>query len=74
MQTYKDVIQVDMDKSTDTVVKDGGHQLLEGRGCIAITHLHYLAPEHAKYCCKHCLMDVFWYNAYLFIRFRHIEL
>ena len=32
-----------MDELTYTVRKDGGHQLLESRGCIAITHLHVLA-------------------------------
>ena len=63
-----------MDESTDTVTKDGSHQLLKHRGCIAVTHLHYLAPECAKYCSKHHLMDVFWYNAYLFICFGHIKL
>ena len=63
-----------MDKLTDAISKDGGHQLLERRGCVAITHLHYLASEHAKYCSEHCLMDMFWYDAYLFIHFRHIKL
>ena len=63
-----------MDKSTDAILKDCGHQSLKRRGCIAITHLHYLAPEHAKYCSECCLMDVFQYDAYLFICFRHIEL
>ena len=57
-----------MDESTDAISKDCGHQLLKCRGCVAITHLHYLASEHAKYCGKHRLMDVFWYNAYLFVR------
>ena len=33
MQIYEYVIQIDMDELTDTVAKDGGHQLLEGRGC-----------------------------------------
>ena len=63
-----------MDELTDAISKDGSHQLLERRGCIAITHLHYLASEHAKYCSKCCLMDVFQYDVYLFIRFGHIEL
>ena len=73
MRIYEDVIQVDMDKLTDTVVKDGGHQSLEGRGCIAISHLHHLAPECAKDSCKSCLMDVFQYNAYLFVCFGYIN-
>ena len=63
-----------MDESTDAISKDGGHQLLEHRGCIAITHLHYLASECAKYCSECCLMDVFQYDAYLFVHFGHIEL
>ena len=63
-----------MDESADAISKDCGHQSLEHRGCIAITHLHYLASEHAKYCGKCCLMDVFWYDVYLFVHFRHIEL
>ena len=63
-----------MDKSTDAILKDGGHQSLERRGCVAITHLHYLASEHVKYCSKCCLMDVFQYNVYLFVCFRHIKL
>ena len=63
-----------MDESTDATLKDGGHQLLERRGCVAITHLHYLASERAKYCGKCRLMDVFWYDAYLFVCFGHIEL
>ena len=62
-----------MDESTDAISKDGSHQSLERRGCIAITHLHYLASEHAKYCSEHCLMDVFPYDVYLFVRFGHIE-
>ena len=63
-----------MDELTDAISKDCGHQLPEHRGCVAITHLHYLASERAKYCSKCCLMDVFWYDAYLFVCFRHIEL
>ena len=63
-----------MDESTDAISKDGGHQLLERRGCVAITHLHYLASECAKHCSERCLMDMFWYNVYLFIRFGHIKL
>ena len=62
-----------MDKSTDAISKDCSHQSLKHRECIAITHLHYLASECAKYCGEHRLMDVFWYNVYLFVRFRHIE-
>ena len=63
-----------MDESTDAISKDSGHQSLKRRGCVAVTHLHHLAPECAKYCGKRRLMDVFWYNAYLFIHFGHIEL
>ena len=63
-----------MDELIDAILKDGGHQLLERRGCIVITHLHYLASECAKYCSECCLMDVFRYDAYLFMRFGHIEL
>ena len=63
-----------MDKLTDAISKDCSHQLLKHRGCIAITHLHYLAFERAKYCGKRRLMDVFWYDAYLFVCFGHIEL
>ena len=74
MQIYEDVVKVAMDELTDTVTKNGSHQLLESRGCVAITHLHHLAPECAKYCCEHCLMDVFQYDVYVFIHFRHIEL
>ena len=62
-----------MDKLTDAISKDDGHQLLERRGCIAITHLHYLASKCAKYFSECCLMDVFWYEVYLFICFGHIE-
>ena len=58
-----------MDEATDAISKDCSHQSLERRGCIAITHLHYLASERAKYCGKRCLMDVFRYNVYLFVRF-----
>ena len=61
-----------MNESTDAILKDSGHQSLECRGCVAVTHLHYLASECAKYCGKCCLMDVFRYDAYLFICFRHI--
>ena len=63
-----------MDKSADAILKDCGHQLLERRGCVAITHLHYLASERAKYWGECCLMDMFWYDAYLFVRFGHIQL
>ena len=63
-----------MDESTDAILKDCGHQSLERRGCITITHLQYLASECAKYCGKHCLTDVFQYNVYLFVRFGNIEL
>ena len=63
-----------MDESTDAILKDCGHQLLERRGCVAITHLHYLASEHAKYCGKRCLMDMFQYDVYLFVCFGHIKL
>ena len=48
-----------MDDLTDAILEDCGHQLLECRGCIAITHLHYLASKRAKYCSECCLMDVF---------------
>ena len=58
-----------MDELTDAILKDGGHQSLECRGCIAITHLHYLASERAKHCSECCLMDVFQYDVYLFICF-----
>ena len=63
-----------MDESTDAISKDCGDQSLECGGCVAITHLHYLASERAKYCGERCLMDVFRYDAYLFIHFEHIEL
>ena len=62
-----------MDKLTDVIPKDSGHQLLECRGCVTVTHLYYLAPECAKYCGECHLMDMFQYNAYLFIRFGHIK-
>ena len=58
-----------MDKLTDAILKDRCHQLLKRRGCVTITHLHYLASQRAKYCGECRLMDVFWYNAYLFICF-----
>ena len=48
-----------MDESTDAILKDCSHQSLEHRGCVTVTHLHYLASEHAKYCGECCLMDVF---------------
>ena len=63
-----------MDKSTDAISKDCSHQLLKCRECVAITHLHYLASECAKYCGECHLMDVVQYNAYLFVCFRQIEL
>ena len=63
-----------MEELTDAISKDRGHQLLKHRGCVAITHLHYLASERAKYCGERHLMDVFQYDAYLFIHFGHIEL
>ena len=63
-----------MDESADAITKECSHQLLGHRGCIATTHLHHLAPECAKDSCKYCLMDVFQYDAYLFVHFRHIEL
>ena len=63
-----------MDELTDAILKDRRHQSLKCRGCIAITHLHYLASEHAKYCDKCHLMDVFQYDAYLFVCFGHIKL
>ena len=69
----KDIVQVDMDELADTIMEDCSHQLLESRGCIAITHLHHLAPECSRDSCECCLMDMFQYNAYLFIHFRHIE-
>ena len=62
-----------MDELTDALPKDSSHQSLECRGCVAVTHLHYLAPECAKYCGECCLMDMFQYNVYLFIHFGHIE-
>ena len=62
-----------MDELTDTILKDSSHLSLEHRGCVAVTHLHYLAPECAKYCGEHHLMDVFRYDVYLFVCFRHIE-
>ena len=63
-----------MGELTDAISKDCGHQLLKCRGCVAITHLHYLASECAKYCGKCHLMDVFQYDAYLFIHLGHIKL
>ena len=62
-----------MDELADAISKDSSHQWLKRRRCITITHLHYLASERAKYCGEHCLMNVFWYDAYLFVCFRHIE-
>ena len=53
-----------MYESTNAIAKDSGHQLLN----IVVTHLHYLAPECAKYCSKRHLMDMFQYNVYLFIQ------
>ena len=55
---FFDRTQIYMDESTDAISKDGSHQSLECRGCIAITHLHYLASKRAKYCSECCLMDV----------------
>ena len=63
-----------MDELTDAIPKDSSHQSLECRGCVAVTHLHYLAPKCAKYCGECRLMDVFRYDAYLFVHFGHIEL
>ena len=58
-----------MDELADAISKDCGHQSLEHRGCIAITHLHYLTSECAKYCGKRRLMDMFQYDVYLFVCF-----
>ena len=55
-----------MDELTDAISKDRHHQLLKHRGCVTITHLHYLASEHAKYCGECHLMEVFQYNVYLY--------
>ena len=63
----KDVVHVYMDESTNVVLKDCCHQLLESRGCITITHLHHLAPKGAKDCNKCCSVYMIWYNVYLFI-------
>ena len=72
MQKYKYIVQIDMDKVTDAIVKYCCHQLLECRGHVTIAHLHHLAPECAKDCCKSCLVDMLWYDVYLFIHFGHI--
>ena len=53
-----------MDESTDAISKDCGHQSLECRGCVTITHLHYLASECAKYCGKCHLMDISSFEQY----------
>ena len=50
------------------------HQPLECGGCIAISHLHYLALKGAKYSRECCFSNILWSYACLLISLCHIQL
>ena len=50
-----------------------GHQPLKCGGCIAISHLHYLALKSAKFCRECRFSNILWSYACLLISFCHIQ-
>ena len=60
-------------ESSGKFLEYSSHQLLECGGCIAISHLHYLALKCAKYCRECCFADILWSYACLLISFSHIQ-
>ena len=62
-----------MHKSSEEISEYSGHYLLECGGCIAISHLHYLALKHAEYCRECHFPDILWSYACLLISFCHIQ-
>ena len=63
-----------MYKPSEKVLEYTGHQLLKCRGCIAISHLHYLVLKSAEYCREHCFFDILWPYVCLLISLCHIQL
>jgi hypothetical protein len=53
-QEFEDIVHVNIDQYTDAIAEYCRHQMLECRWCIAVTHLHYLAPVGVQYCGKCC--------------------
>jgi hypothetical protein len=64
---YEDIVHVYMDEATNAVAKYRRHQALKHQRCITVTHLHYLAPEGAKYGSKCSFRYMSWIHADLFI-------
>ena len=63
-----------MYKPSEKVLEYTGHQLLKRRGCIAISHLHYLVLKSAEYYREHCFFDILWPYVCLLISLCHIQL
>ena len=73
LRVYEYIIKIYMYKPSKKSLEYSSHQLLECGGCIAISHLHYLALKCAKYCRECHLADILWPYEHLLIGFCHIQ-
>ena len=61
-------------KSSEEFSEYSSHQPLEFGGCIAISHLHYLALKCAEYCRECRFPNILWSYVHLLISHCHIQL
>ena len=74
LRVYEYIVKIYMYKPSEKFSECSSHQPLECGGCIAISHLHYLALKSAEYCREYHLADILWSYVQLFISFSHIQL
>ena len=70
---YEYIIKIYMYKPSKKFSEYSSHQPLECGGCIAISHLHFLALKCAEYCRECHLANILWPYAHLFIGFCYIQ-
>src|SRR5882762_1628451 len=71
---YKYIVKIYVYKSSDEVLEDHRHEMLECSGSVAISLLHCMAHEGAIDGSEHSLPHVARFHMYLFIRVGHINL
>ena len=62
-----------MYKPSKKVSEYSGHQPLKCGGCIAVSHLHYLALKCAEYCRECHFSNILWSYVRLLISLCHIQ-
>src|ERR1700691_2499836 len=71
---HKYIIEIYVYEPSDKFSEDSRHQPLECSRCVTIPLLHGMADEGAIYCGKRGFLHILWFDTYLFVCIRHIDL